>query len=82
MDWFAPGIDATGRRLIVPHVGIVSFVNGRISSEHIYWDQATVLMQLGLLNESLPVIGGTQCARLLDRNAPVNELIERGVRGP
>jgi carboxymethylenebutenolidase len=78
MDWFAPGIDATGRRLVVPHVGIISFENGKISSEHIYWDQATVLAQLGLLNKSLPVIGSTQCDRLLDANAPVNQLINRG----
>jgi carboxymethylenebutenolidase len=78
MDWFAPGIDATGCRLVVPHVGIISFENGKISSEHIYWDQATVLMQMGLLNESLPVIGDTQCDRLLDANAPVNQLIKRG----
>lgn len=79
MDWFAPGIDATGCRLAVPHVGIVSFENGKISSEHIYWVQATVLTQMGLLNKSLPVIGDTQCDRLLDANAPVNELINRGV---
>jgi carboxymethylenebutenolidase len=78
MDWFAPGIDATGRRLVVPHVGVISFENGKISSEHIYWDQATVLMQMGLLNKSLPVLGGTQCDRLLDANAPVNQLINRG----
>ena len=81
MDWFAPGIEATGRRLAVPHVGIISFENGKISSEHIYWDQATVLTQMGLLNKSLPVIGGTQCDRLLDANAPVNQLIKRGAPG-
>jgi carboxymethylenebutenolidase len=78
MDWFAPGIDATGRRLVVPHVGIISFENGKISSEHIYWDQATVLTQMGLLNKSLPVIGDTQCDRLLDANAPVSQLVKRG----
>ena len=77
MDWFAPGIDATGRRLVVPHVGIILFEKGKIRSEHIYWDQATVLAQMGLLNRSLPVIGETQCDRLLDANAPVNELMKR-----
>ncbi len=76
MDWFAPGIDATGHRLIVPHVAVISFENGKISSEHIYWDQATVLTQLGLLKESLPVIGDSQCDRLLDVNAPVNQWIK------
>ena len=38
MDWFAPGIAPTGRRLVVPHVGIISFEDGKISAEHIYWD--------------------------------------------
>lgn len=77
MDWLAPGIDATGRRLTVPHVAVIAFENGKISSEHIYWDQATVLMQMGLLNKNLPVMGATQCDRLLDPNSPVNQLIER-----
>jgi carboxymethylenebutenolidase len=81
MEWFAPGIDATGRRLAVPHVAIISFENGKMSSEHIYWDQATVLMQMGLLDKNLPVIGGIQCDRLLDANAPVNQLIKRGAPG-
>jgi carboxymethylenebutenolidase len=80
MDWFAPGIEATGRRLAVPHVAIILFENGKISSEHIYWDQGTVLVQMGLLDKSLPVIGDTQCDRLLDVNAPVNQLIGR--KGP
>ena len=75
MDWFAPGIEATGRRLAVPHVGIISFEDGKISSEHIYWDQATVLLQLGLLPNDLPVIGVAQGDRLRDVNAPVNQLI-------
>jgi carboxymethylenebutenolidase len=78
MDWFAPGIGATGRRLVVPHVGVISFENGKISAEHICWDQATVLTQMGLLNENLPVIGDTQCDRLLDANAPVNQLLQPG----
>ena len=28
MDWFAPGIEPTGRKLVVPHVGIISFEGG------------------------------------------------------
>jgi carboxymethylenebutenolidase len=78
MDWFAPRIEPTGCRLAVPHVGIIAFENGKISSEHIYWDQATVLAQMGLLSDKLPVIGASQCDRLLDANAPVNQLIKRG----
>jgi len=77
MDWFAPGIAPTGRRLVVPHVGIVAFEGGRISSEHIYWDQATVLLQLGILEGELPVLGTGQAGRLLDPNAPANTLVKK-----
>jgi carboxymethylenebutenolidase len=77
MDWFVPGVEPTGRRLAVPHVGIIAFENGKMASEHIYWDQASVLMQLGLLDSSLPVVGEDQKDRLLDPNAPANQLIGR-----
>ena len=60
-----PGIAPTGRVLEVPHVGIISFVDDKISSEHIYWDQGTVLAQLGLISaDSVPVCG-VETARLL-----------------
>lgn len=77
MDWFAPGIEPTGKRLAVPHVGIIAFESGLIASEHIYWDQATVLKQMGVLDEDLPVLGSEQGARLLDPAAPANQLIDR-----
>jgi carboxymethylenebutenolidase len=77
MDWFAPGIAPTGRRLVVPHVGIVAFEDGKISSEHIYWDQATVLSQLGILQGDLPTLGADQADRLLDPDAPANALIKK-----
>jgi carboxymethylenebutenolidase len=77
MDWFAPGIAPTGRRLVVPHVGIVAFEGGKISSEHIYWDQATVLLQLGILGEGLPALGADQADRLSNSDAPANTLIKR-----
>jgi carboxymethylenebutenolidase len=75
MDWFVPGVAPTGRRLEVPTVGIVTFEDGRISSEHIYWDQATVLLQLGVLAGDLPALGAGQADRLLNPDAPANELI-------
>jgi carboxymethylenebutenolidase len=78
MDWFAPGIEPTGRRLEVPHVAIIGFENGKIASEHIYWDQATVLVQLGVLDaKHLPALGVEQSDRLLRPEAPANQLIER-----
>lgn len=77
MDWFAPGVEPTGRSLMVPLVAVISFEGGKISSEHIYWDQATVLEQMGLISDDLPLLGAAQCDRLLDADAPVNQLIER-----
>lgn len=76
MDWFAPGIEPTGRKLVVPHVGIIGFRDGKICSEHIYWDQGTALLQLGALDDSLPVLGSSQADRLLDPSAPANQLLE------
>ncbi|WP_217362405.1 nuclear transport factor 2 family protein [Ruegeria arenilitoris] len=77
MDWFVPGVEATGLRLAVPHVGIIHFEDGLIASEHIYWDQATVLRQLGLIGEDLPILGAQQKDRLIDSTAPANQLIDR-----
>lgn len=77
MDWFAPGIAATGRRLVLPHVAMVAFEDGKISSEHIYWDQASVLLQLGVLEDGLPALGADQANRVLDDDAPANELIAK-----
>jgi carboxymethylenebutenolidase len=77
IDWLAPGIPATGRTVELPHVAVVAFDGDKISSEHIYWDQASLLAQLGVLDAALPVLGPNQSDRLLDEHAPANELIER-----
>ena len=77
MDWFAPGIEPTGRRLSVPHVGIIGFRGDKMCSEHIYWDQATALVQLDVLDQKLPVLPGTQCDPLLNNDAEMNQLIKR-----
>ncbi len=56
IDWLLPGIPATGKRVEIAVAVIVGFSNGKISHEHIYWDQASVLVQIGLLNPTgLPV---------------------------
>ena len=56
MDWMLPGIPPTDRRVEVPLVVIVRFRDGKLAHEHIYWDQASVLVQLGSLgSEKLPV---------------------------
>src|SRR6266852_4059749 len=58
MDWMLPGIAPTGKRVEVPLVAIVQFREGKLAHEHIYWDQASVLKQIGLLTDpALPVFG-------------------------
>jgi carboxymethylenebutenolidase len=65
MDYILPGISPTGKRVEVPHVVVVTFADGKIASEHIYWDQASVLVQVGLLDpDRFPVVGAEQAARL------------------
>ena len=51
MDWFLPGVPATHRPVEVDFVIVVQFRDGKLSCERIYWDQATVLRQTGLLKE-------------------------------
>lgn len=78
MDWMLPGIAPTGKRVECGLVVIVHFREGKLSSEHIYWDQASVLAQIGLLDTSrLPVVGVETAKKLADRSLPSNKLIER-----
>lgn len=48
MDWLLPGTPATNRVIDVDFVIVVQFRDGRLACERIYWDQATVLRQVGL----------------------------------
>ena len=67
MDWILPGVAPTGRRVEVPLVVIAHFRDGKLAHEHIYWDQASVLVQLGLLDSSkLPVTGIESARKVLD----------------
>ena len=78
MDWMLPGIAPTGKRVECPLVVIVHFRDGKLSNEHIYWDQASVLVQLGLLDATnLPVAGLETARKLADPSLPSNHLIER-----
>jgi len=78
MDWMLPGIPATGNRVEVPLVAIVRFRDGKLAYEHIYWDQASVLVQIGLIDPSkLPVAGVESARKVLDPTLPANALMER-----
>ena len=77
-----PGVAPTGRKVMLPHVVVMGFdEEGRVAYEHIYWDQASLLVQVGLLDpELLPVAGAEQARRVLDPKVPANELIKRAER--
>jgi carboxymethylenebutenolidase len=78
MDWMLPGVAPTGRRVEVPLVAIVRFRDGKLAHEHIYWDQASVLVQIGLLDpEKLPVVGVESARKVLDPTLPANALMRR-----
>jgi carboxymethylenebutenolidase len=78
MDWMLPGVAPTGKRVEVPLVAIVRFRDGKLAHEHIYWDQASVLVQLGLIDAAtLPVAGIESARKALDPSLPSNELMRR-----
>jgi carboxymethylenebutenolidase len=67
MPWMLPGVAPTNRRVEVPLVAIVRFRDGKLAHEHIYWDQASVLKQIGLLTDnSLPIHGAETARKVLD----------------
>jgi carboxymethylenebutenolidase len=78
MEWILPGVAPTGKRVELPVVAIIRFRDGKIAHEHIYWDQASVLVQVGLLDPgTLPVVGVDSARKAIDPNLPSNTLIDR-----
>jgi carboxymethylenebutenolidase len=83
MKVYLPGVAPTGRQVVLPNVVVMGFDDhGRVAYEHIYWDQASLLVQIGiglLDSKSLPVSGAEQARRLLDPQEPANGLIARSL---
>ena len=78
IDWMLPGIAPTGKRVEIPLVAIVKFRGDKLYNEHIYWDQASVLVQIGVLDpKGLPVAGIETSKKLVDENLPSNTLMEK-----
>lgn len=76
IDWMLPGIAPTGRPVEVPLVAIIHFRDGKLTHEHIYWDQASVLLQVGLLDPAgLPVAGAETARKVVDTSLPSNALM-------
>ena len=82
IDWMLPGLAPTGRPVEVPLVAIVQFQDGKVAHEHIYWDQASVLVQIGVLDpRGLPVAGAATARKVVDKTLPSNGLMGSW-RGP
>lgn len=66
IGWMLPNIAPTGKRVEIPLVVIVGFSNNKVTHEHIYWDQASVLFQIGLINKNGLPIYGKETAKKMD----------------
>jgi carboxymethylenebutenolidase len=79
MRVYLPGVAPTGRKVVLPHVVVMGFDNaGLVAYQHIYWDQATLLVQVGLLDPALlPASGAEPARRLTDPTQPANRMIDR-----
>ncbi|KAL4932356.1 dienelactone hydrolase [Aspergillus undulatus] len=84
IPWMLPGVPATNKKVEIVLVSIVSLRANQLYSEHIYWDQASVLVQVGLLDpkhvpqgvqgvDRLPVIGRESARRILNEDPEVDE---------
>jgi carboxymethylenebutenolidase len=77
LAFMLPGVPPTDKPVELPVVVVMKFENGKIAHEHIYWDQASLLVQVGLLDpRNLPVVGNEQARTLLDTSLPLNGLIK------
>ena len=88
VPWMLPGIPATDKQVEVALVSVVSVRGGKLHHEHIYWDQASVLVQIGLLDpelippkfkgevDRLPVAGAEAVRKVMDEESePSNEML-------
>ncbi len=78
MEALLPRVRPTGKYVELPHVVVAQFENGKVCHEHVYWDQASLLTQIGLIDRrSLPITGIEQARKLQDKSLPSNTLLER-----
>jgi carboxymethylenebutenolidase len=75
IDWMLPAVPPTGKRIAAAAVVIVGFEGDKIAYERIYWDQAAVLVQLGLIDPTgLPVSGAESIDKVLDPQLPARRI--------
>lgn len=77
VPWMLPGVPPTEKEVEVALVSVVAFRGGKLAMENIYWDQASVLVQIGLLERgNLPIVGVESARKVLDKkNEPSNKLV-------
>jgi carboxymethylenebutenolidase len=76
IDWLLPGLEPTGKYFEVPMLAVVCFRGDKLYNEHIYWDQASVLVQIGVLDPTgLPVAGIQTAKKMIDETLPTNTLM-------
>ena len=79
IDWLLPGVAPTGKYVEIAIVAVINFRGGKLYHEHIYWDQASVLVQIGLLDPTgLPVGGADVAKKMFDaKSLESNALMAR-----
>ena len=84
MPWMLPGVPSTGRHVEVAVIVVVQFEDGKIAGERIYWDQASVLSQIGMIDaREMPTTGIEASHKVVDpAGEPSSSLIKRAVEGP
>ncbi|MCV7258336.1 ester cyclase [Mycobacterium shimoidei] len=79
---FLPNVAPTGRPVMLPVVVVMGIEKGKVAYERIYWDQASLLAQIGLLDETgLPITGAVQAHKVLDQDLPANTLLRNDQSG-
>ena len=75
IDWMLPGVAPTGKPVEIAVAVVAGLKDGKISHEHIFWDQASVLVQIGLIDpKGLPVVGAKSARKLLDPKLPARRM--------
>jgi carboxymethylenebutenolidase len=76
IDWLLPGLAPTGKYIEIPMLAVVCFRGDKLYNEHIYWDQASVLVQIGVLDPTgLPIAGIETAKKMVDESLPSNTLM-------
>lgn len=81
MNFILPGLKPTGKHITIPLVISATFAYDKLSREHVYWDQASVLKQIDSIDEDfkfgklhLPISAGEQALKLLDDNLKADKV--------